>query len=317
MSKIKVAVIGHGHLGKWHAQKVESISDSELVAIVDPSIEGQKELKSQYPKAILATKVEDIIDQIDAAIVVTPTSTHFELVKMLLENDKHVFCEKPLCSNLEQAKIIRDLVEQKKQLVAQVGHSERFHIAWKMIEEFSIVKDEKNIIAINRYAPFKGRATDVDVVQDLMIHDIDLLLYLFSATPKKVFAKGLKIRTDHWDHVVAQFTYDSGRIATITSGRNSTQEVRSLEVLSENGALTVDMFQNKIFHAPNTKFEDGSFVSEENYQKRDHLLLEQQEFYQSILNKKHPVVSVQEGLDAIAIIEAVIKSIEQGKEVLL
>ena len=284
MKKVNVAVIGYGHLGKWHTQKANSINNSNLVAIVEGYEANRIAAKESYPDVEVVSSLDEVIDKIDAAVVVTPTSTHFEITKELLSNKKHVFCEKPLCSNVEEVKELEKFLDPG--LTVQVGHSERCHAAWKKLEDRFSAIDGKRTIKITRFAPFKGRATDVDVVQDLMIHDIDLMLYLFKSKPKNVSSIGHKIRTDKWDHVTSHFYLENGDEVIITSGRNHVKEVRSLEVMSDSGCVYVDLFTNKIFEGTSSQFEDGSYVKEEDYEKRDHLLIEQENFYNSITTFK-------------------------------
>jgi len=183
MKKVKIAVIGYGHLGKWHCQKVEAHSDvAEFVAIVEKFPAGQEAARVNHPNVKVVNDIKEVITEIDAAFIVTPTSTHFELVQYLLENKKHVFCEKPVCSNDSEGCKLQQL-GHGKDLVIQVGHSERFHEAWdKLKDKFSRLTPPYTI-RINRFAPFKGRAVDVDVVEDLAIHDLDLILKRFKEKP--------------------------------------------------------------------------------------------------------------------------------------
>lgn len=310
MSKVNVAVIGYGHLGKWHTQKASQLDGANLVAIVEPFELNKKSAAETYPGVKIVDKVEDVIDEIDAALIVTPTSTHYELTKMLLQKNKHVFCEKPLCSTYEETK---DLEQYLGSNVLQVGHSERCHQAWEKLKtEFSQITGKKTI-KITRFAPFKGRATDVDVVQDLMIHDIDLMLYLFGKKPHSVNSIGHKVRTDKWDHVTSHFFFDNGDEVIITSGRNHVKEVRELEVMSSVGCHYVDLFTNTIHRGTNTQFEDGTFVKVESYDKRDHLLIEQENFYTSILANKKPMVTYDDGVNAVYLVTKVIESLNDNK----
>jgi predicted dehydrogenase len=313
MGKVRVAVIGFGHLGKWHTEKAFNHDLSELVAIVESYEPNQKVAQEKYPDVKIVSSIEEIISEIDAAIVVTPTSTHFELTKYLLENDKHVFCEKPLCSTPEQAQNLQAI--KKENLILQVGHSERCHEIWTTKEvELSRVKSPW-ILKINRFAPFKGRATDVDVVQDLMIHDIDLMLYTMKKKPVSVSATGFKIRTQNYDHVVAEFEFEDGSKTIITSGRNATHEVREFELVHQGGVLRVDLFANKFQIATDTKFEDDSFVKEEDYQRRDHLLIEQDYFYKSILNNDPIFVDIAAGAIAVDYISKVLSAVESRQKI--
>lgn len=315
MSKVRVAVLGYGHLGKWHCQKVEAHKDlADFVAIVEKFPAGQEAARSNHPGVRVVSDIKEVINEIDAAFVVTPTSTHFELVSYLLEQNKHVFCEKPLCSNDQEAQALKALASSKS-VVLQVGHSERFHEAWEKLRDKFHSFPTPFTIRMNRSAPFKGRATDVDVVQDLAIHDLDLMLHLFKQRPLKVQAHGYKIRTHNYDHASIQLELENNCSALIVVGRNSVKEQRDLEVVSKDGMITVDLFTNKIYEATSSKFDDGTFVKEESYQKRDHLLLEHKHFYQSILDHKPAIVGLLDGLNAVHLVDCSLKAIETGTAV--
>lgn len=317
MNKVRVAVLGYGHLGKWHCQKVEAHGDvAEFVAIVEKFPAGQEAAKANHPKVKVVNDIKEVINEIDAAFVVTPTSTHFELVKYLLENNKHVFCEKPVCSNDAEANKLREIASSKN-VVIQVGHSERFHEAWEKLRDKFQSLTAPFTVRINRYAPFKGRATDVDVVQDLAIHDLDLLLYLFKPRPKAITAQGLKIRTNKWDHANIHVEMEGGSQAFVVVGRNAAKEVRELEVMSKDGGFTVDLFTNKIYEATGSTFSDGTFVKEESYSKRDHLLLEHKNFYESILNKKPAIITQKDGFNAVHLVDCTLASMESGSKVMV
>lgn len=310
MKKVRVAVLGYGHLGKWHCQKVESHSDvAEFVAIVEKFPAGQESARANHPNVKVVSDIKDVINDIDAAFVVTPTSTHFELVSYLLENQKHVFCEKPVCSDDTEGTKLRAIAGSKN-VVIQIGHSERFHEAWDKLREKMQKLSSPYTVRINRVAPFKGRATDVDVVQDLAIHDLDLLLFLFKDRPKMITAHGYKIRTPKWDHASISVSMENKSEAIVTVGRNATKEIRELEVISKDGMISVDLFANKISEATSSKYEDGSFVKEDVYSKRDHLLLEHKNFYQSILQNKPAIIGLKDGLNAVHLVDCTLKSMD-------
>lgn len=316
MNKIKVAVIGYGHLGKWHAQKAESFPElAELKYIVEKFPAGMEAAKLAHPNVKVVADISECINDIDAAFVVTPTSFHFELVEYLLKNNKHVFCEKPLTETTPQSLKLKELLIGKD-LVLQVGHSERFHQAWERKVNYKQFFEAPAHITLKRVAPFKGRATDVDVVQDLMIHDLDLLVYLFGETPVSVESVGFKMRTNRYDYVSSNFKFKSGHRATITVGRNQTKEVRELEISNKAGTLLVDLMRNEIQEALGSEL-GPEFVSLDKYEKRDHLLLEHQHFYDSITNHKAPIVSLEDGLLAVRLIDKVIESVESGREVMI
>lgn len=173
--------------------------------------------------------------------------------------------------------------------------------------------EQKSIVKIDRVAPFKGRAEDVDVVQDLMIHDIDLLIYLFKEVPISVSASGFKIKTSKWDHVTATFKFASNRIAFLTVSRNYVVEKRDVNFMTSDGCLNIDLLNRKMLIAQKSLDE----ISEVNYEARDHLLEEQKSFYESILNQAPISVSIEDGYRAMKILEKVLESLDIQKEVLI
>jgi predicted dehydrogenase len=314
MSKVKVAVLGYGHLGKWHCQKVDNCENAELVAIVEKFEASQKIAKEKHPHAEVIDNVESVLDKIDAAVIVTPTSTHFELVKFFLQKGKHVFCEKPLCNHYEEALELEKLVNETG-LTLQVGHSERFHSIWGKVKEL-IEPNDKLFININRVASFKGRATDVDVVPDLTIHDLDLIYYLTGKEAKSLKAVGKKLRTDKYDFARVEVNFSDGSEAVITSSRNHVREVRDIEIYTSNGCIYVDMMTNEFYYADKVAPE-GNYVVTESYQKRDHLQLEHDHFYSSILNKEKPIVDIEDGKKAVLLIEKSVEALNTGSTIQL
>lgn len=315
MKKINVAVVGFGHLGKWHADKVQALEQSNLSYIVEPFSESAQLAKDKFPDCQVVSNINEVFGKVDAAIVVTPTSFHFEIVKELLENNIHVFCEKPMTSTPEQAKSIGNILKEKSELIFQVGHSERCHQIWERRDEFKKYFENSPTVRINRVAAFKGRATDVDVVQDLMIHDIDLLLYLFREKPTSLKSTGFKMRTEKWDHVSTDFYFASGLKANITVGRNHVKEMRDVEVINNEGTLFFDLFSNELIVGSASTNEDFTKVIP--YEKRDHLYIEQDKFYNSILKGDEVFVNYDDGLIAVEIIDKVLKSLDCRSEVTL
>lgn len=302
MGNIRVAVIGHGHLGKWHCDKVEASETAVLSYIVEPVELNQKIAEEAHPEAKIVSTLDECIDDIDAGIVVTPTVYHYAIVQQLLDAKKHLFCEKPLCSTDEQVEELRKSLD--KNLVFQVGHSERFHQLWEKKQLF-VPYLEGCHAEINRYAPFKGRATDVDVVQDLMIHDIDLLYCLLGEYPTKVLSIGHKIRTDNWDSVVSMFHFSNGKTATINVGRNHCVEKREISLVNNQGTCHIDLMKEVV----TCSVDEGMELEVHEFDRRDHLLIEHQHFYKSIEFSQPPVVTFQEGADAVRIVNAVLNSL--------
>lgn len=319
---IKVAVIGYGHLGKWHCEKAAYLNSCELVCIVEQNPDNKKKAAEKHPTVKILDNIEEALPLIDAAIIVTPTSTHFHFIEILLKANKHIFCEKPLCTTEEEVLKIKDMY-QNKSLVFQVGHSERFHKAWQIIESdpyYNKFITATGTLKINRLAPFKGRATDVDVVQDLMVHDVDLLVFLFGEVPYQVKSTGYKIRTQKYDYVCSEFEFKSGKRAIVTVGRNHVREVRDLEYTSLQGCMYIDMFSNEVLvapkeHVPPEKKKLSEFVEVLSYDKQDHLLIEQEYFYKAIDSGVPAIVTFEDGVLAVRLINKVIESLESGQTV--
>jgi predicted dehydrogenase len=316
MNTLKVAIIGFGHLGRWHAQKAIAFQGEENVIIVEATEAGRQRAKDAHANVKIVSDINEVINEIDAGFIVTPTSFHFEVAKQLLNASKHVFCEKPVTSTSKEAYELKEIAASKN-IIFQVGHSERFHQAWDMQEEYKEFLEGKAHIELKRVAPFKGRATDVDVVQDLMIHDLDLLLYLFKERPTSVTSTGFKIRTKLWDYVSSRFTFASGRFAQITVGRNNTEEIRSLDIVSEKGSMTVDLFRSCIKIAKGSAQDETTFVTEKAYEKRDHLYLEHECFYKSINTNSEAVITLDDGIKAVELIDKVLESLEGNKTIQL
>ena len=315
--KLNVAVIGYGHLGKWHCEKVRTSDVAHLKAIVDPSSLSRNRAKEVYSETIIVSNLEELGGiEIDAAIVVVPTIHHFEVTQHLLEKGIHVFCEKPLVSRMDHGETLKKMVKEKD-VILQVGHSERFHEAWERKSQISKFLDGRAIIKFNRKAVSKGRAKDVDVVQDLMIHDLDLLNFLIGERPSALRAWGSKMVNDKWDSVTAEFKFPSGKVAFLTSTRNYVEEKRYLSATNEKGCLLIDFLNHKL-KTNEALGERKEFVlSEKTYSKRDHLKIEQDLFYSSIVNGEPVAVNVEDGLKAMNLVEKVLKSLEDQKELIL
>ena len=314
MKKVDVAVIGYGHLGRWHVEKTISLETARLIGIVETDkIRAQKATKL-YPNKKVVSSLDDIIDEIDCAIVATPTYTHFNIVESLLTKSKHVFCEKPLTSTLEDAMKIQKLA-QNKNLVVQVGHSERFHHAWTERENFPDFFKDPGTVRMSRLSPYKGRGEDVDVVQDLMIHDLDLIGHLFNEVPSRVHSIGHKIRTDKWDYVISKFNFVSGREVFITVARNHIKEVRDLEITNKNGCLYVDLLNSEFHVARANSTKKHGLIQVDKYPTKDHLLEEQRHFYESILYAHPPIVGVEDGVLAVRLVEKVLEGLEKDGDV--
>lgn len=298
--KINIVLIGYGFLGEYHLEKIQHFSLVNLVAVIDRSPIRRKILMKKFPNIRGSDNLNEVMDKIDAALVVTITSSHYTIVKKLLEAGKHVFCEKPFTETLSQAKEL-ELIAHKKHCILQVGHSERYHRCWKTLFKTFFLK-EARMIFFRRTALFKGRGLDVDVLSDLMIHDLDLLRYFF---PKNHIiyqnSSGVRMQNDLLDSVYAEFKVEGGPRVYFTAGRFAVRELREVELISKKGSILFDLIACTI-----KEFDlNIAKVVETNYIKQDHLLLEHREFYDCISKGRQPLVDGREGLHAIELLETI------------
>ncbi len=314
MEKLKVALFGHGHLGKWHLDKLITSPGVDVIGVVDPSEQRIWEIGERHPSIPCMQDSYDVIDKMDVAFIVTPTSTHYTLIRDFIERGVHIFCEKPLVNTQKEANSLMAFARQQEKLgkklpVIQVGHSERMHQVWEHLDDLPQFFEESGLVRINRMAPFKGRACDVDVISDLMIHDLDLLLYLFKEYPISVQSWGFRSISDHWDTVSSTLHFLSGRVANITVSRNHIVEKREFEIFNESGTLMIDLLNRQVCYTDKHS-EDSDKMVRFDYPARDHLLLEQVNFFQAVKNGTKPMVDLAQGVAAIRLSESVRKSLD-------
>ncbi len=241
MSKLRLAVIGVGHLGRIHARLARQLDDVELVAVVDPSPEARAAVAAELNVAARADH-RPLAGQIDAAIVAAPTRMHHAVASDLLAGGVHVFVEKPLTLNVGDA---RDLVQlaESHNLVLQVGHVERFNPA--LVAALPHVSEPKYIDA-TRCGPFTCRSTDIGVVLDLMIHDIDIVLSLVAGELVSVSSLGAAVIGPNEDWAQARLTFAGGCVANLTASRVAWQAQRTMQVISPDGIAAIDYGAKKV-----------------------------------------------------------------------
>jgi predicted dehydrogenase len=235
MSRLRLAVIGAGHLGRIHARLAAAASQVQLTAVVDPVPSAREGVAREFGAEPLAD-CRELFGQVDAAIVATPTSNHFHVASELLRGGVHVLVEKPITADLDEADQLVRLAKQR-QLVLQVGHVERFNPGLAAVEEK--LYDPKFIEA-RRLSGYTFRATDVGVVLDLMIHDIDVVLNLVRSPVEHVEAIGVSVLGDHEDMVNARLHFASGCVANLTASRVSYVSQRTMQVFTSQCCATID-----------------------------------------------------------------------------
>jgi predicted dehydrogenase len=240
MRKIKIGIVGYGHLGKHHARISSEIPEFELVGVYDNVKERVQEASQQY-NITACDNLEDLIPLVDAVVIAVPATDHYKIGKIFLQAQKHVLMEKPLATSVEQAKRLTTLALEGNTIL-QVGHVERYTAGFKRLRE--LVK-EPLFIEVHRLASFSPRGTDVPVVLDLMIHDIDIALSLVNDELKSVDAAGVSILTPEIDIATAKLIFKKGCIVNLTASRISLKKMRKLRVFQPGGYISLD-------------FQDGS-----------------------------------------------------------
>ena len=299
MTRLRCAVVGAGYLGRFHAQKYAALADCELVGIADPSPEARERLRAELGVAGTADHRE-LLGQVDAVSIATPTVLHHEVARDFLSSGAHVLVEKPITATAEQARELIALAAGRR-LVLQVGHLERFNpVILAVADELS----NPRFIESNRLAPFKPRGTDVSVVLDLMIHDIDLIGHIVRSPIASIDAIGAPVFTDEIDIANARMRFANGCVADVTASRISLKAVRKLRVFQADAYLSIDL-QQKILTVIRKKdaapVESPAQVSieEESFEQGDALLAEIEAFLRSIRGKTAPVVTGEDGLRAL------------------
>ena len=236
--RIRCAVIGVGHLGKFHAEKYAQLADAQLVAVVDNDLARAEQLASQFNCQAL-TDYEELIGQVDAVSIATPTQTHFEIAKFFLSHGIHSLIEKPITTTVAEAEELIQIAKQHDCLI-QVGHLERFNSAVVALEP---ILTSPRFIESHRIAPFTPRGADVNVVLDLMIHDIDLIRYMVNSPIRSIAANGTPILTNEIDIANARIEFENGCVANVTASRAGTKQERTLRIFQHDSYLSVDLQQ--------------------------------------------------------------------------
>lgn len=261
MSKpLKIAVIGTGHLGKFHADKYAASDDCELVAVVDSNQQTAETIAAKHG-AEAHTDYQAILSRVDAVSLVVPTSLHFQIAKDCLEAGIHCLVEKPITETVEEAQTLIELAE-KNNCVLQVGHIERFN---PVMVEVAAQANNPQFIESTRMAPFTLRATDVSVVLDLMIHDIDIILDLINEPVTAISASGISVLSDEIDIANARLEFASGCVANVTASRISRKRERKLRLFQKDAYISVD-FQEKIVSVN----EKGAMQQEDGFHEITH-----------------------------------------------
>ncbi len=316
---LKIGVFGVGHLGKFHLNNWTEIGDVEVVGFYDPDDNTAKEVADKYqlPRFLDA---DELINAVEAIDVVAPTPFHYEWCEKAIKKGKHVFVEKPLANTMEEARELVKLV-QESGVKFQVGHVERFNPAFLAIQDISL---NPMFIEVHRLAQFNPRGTEVSVILDLMIHDIDIILSIVKSDVKNISASGVAVMTETPDIANVRIEFNNGCVANLTSSRISMKKMRKMRIFQKDAYIGVD-FLNKKTELIKLKdsYDDGvfSFDIETNTGKKtiavanplipevNAIRQELTAFKIAILNNTRPIVSETDGLAAMDVAHQILKKI--------
>lgn len=331
-TKIRTAVIGAGKMGAIHAKVYSQLPHSDLVAVVDVDAKRAQRLADQY-NCLASTDCADVIDKVDAVTIATPTVTHLQLAKIFIKKKVAVLIEKPLAANVKEGKKIVALAKKNNTVVA-VGHSERCNPVAQAIKRLDI---EPKFIEANRISPYPFRSTDVGVVLDVMIHDIDIILSLAASKIKRIDAVGVNVVEEEEDICNARIVFENGCIANITASRLGLRTDRRVRLFSRQAYLSMDYLKKSgiiIKADPNINVvkwiqdhkETGNFdlttvnwpdllhIEQLHIDDKEPIRLEQEAFLQAVTDRRHmPEVSAQEGLAALECAQKILTSVRKNK----
>ncbi len=314
MKKLRVGVVGAGYLGKFHAEKYSQMDDVELAGIADLD-RVQAEAVSKKLRTNSYTDYRDLIGKVDAVSVVVPTPAHYKVSRDFLENDIDVLIEKPITTTLLEADELISISETRG-LIIQVGHLERFNPAILSLRD--IVKNPR-FIESHRLSIFKERGTDVSVVLDLMIHDIDIISGFVKSEIKSIHAAGIPVITDRADIANTRLEFMNGCVANVTASRISTKNERKIRLFQQDAYISVDFANHEITivrkkGGANESVIPGMDIQQLRFEKSDALKDELTAFVKSVSRREAPEVTGQVGRDALKVALSVMDQIDSSKK---
>jgi len=315
MEKIRAGVVGVGHLGYYHAQNLSTMPSVELVGLVDIDRERASEVAAEFGAKAFSDH-ESLAPLVDAVSIAVPTSSHFEVARHFLRQKKHVLLEKPIATTLEQADELISLSE-KNGVTLQIGHSERFNAAVEILRERI---HRPVFIESHRLAPFNPRGCDVDVVLDLMIHDLDIVLSLLQSRVEKIVdAVGVPLVTEFEDIANARLQFANGCVANITASRISAEPMRKIRIFQPHTYFSLDYAAQEIKcyrlqDGPMDPEKPKPIVYDEIPVEKDEPLKRQIDaFVDSILSGRPPAVTARDGREALEVATRIIEVMRSKK----
>ncbi|MBA3648738.1 MAG: Gfo/Idh/MocA family oxidoreductase [Chitinophagales bacterium] len=320
---LRIGVLGTGHLGKIHLKLIREIKDFELVGFFDPNDENAMQAVREFGTRRF-DNIDELIDEADCIDIVTNTVSHYDCAVKAIKKSKHIFIEKPLTNTLEEARNLVKLAEEAR-IKAQVGHVERFNPAFLAIKPYFL---KPMFIETHRLAQFNPRGTDVPVVLDLMIHDIDITLNVVKSSVKKVSASGVSVVSSTPDIANARLEFDNGCVANITASRISLKQMRKTRMFQKDGYISIDFLDKKaeIIRLSDKRDNSNPFAIELNTGNNEtrvinferpeikpinSIKMELELFYSSIQQDKETAVTLSDGYNAMKIAYEIIDKIDR------
>ena len=316
---LRVGIMGVGHLGKFHLNNWKEIEGATIAGFYDPNDETAADVTGKYQLKRFDS-VNSLLEVCDAVDIIAPTSQHFELCKAAITNGRHVFVEKPLANTMDEA---RELVKLAKEanIKFQVGHVERFNPAFLALKDYKL---EPMFIEVHRLAQFNPRGTDVSVILDLMIHDIDIILSLVNSNVKNISANGVAVMSDTPDIANVRIEFDNKCVANLTSSRISMKKMRKMRIFQKDAYIGIDFLEKKTEVIKLNSPEDKNvftFDIETNSGKKtiaianpvvedgNAIKLELTAFYNSIVSNTQTLVTVFDGFRAMDVAHQILEKI--------
>jgi predicted dehydrogenase len=319
---LKVGVIGAGHLGKFHLNNWAEIEGVQLVGFCDPDDANAKSVSEKY-NLLRYSDSEKLIDDCDIIDIVAPTIFHFELCEAAIKKGKHVFVEKPLANTMDEARQLVKLAKEAS-IKFQVGHVERFNPAFLALKDYAL---QPMFIEVHRLAQFNPRGTDVSVILDLMIHDIDIILNLVKSNVNYISANGVSVMSDTPDIANVRIEFDNGCVANLTSSRISMKKMRKMRLFQKDAYIGIDFLEKKTevikLNTPGDKnvftfdIETNSgkktiAIANPNVPEVNAIKMELEEFRNAILNNTDTPVTVVDGFRAMDVAHQILEKISKA-----
>jgi len=312
MEKIRAAVIGVGYLGRFHAQKYAQAAGCELIAVVDSRAQAREQVAGEV-KAQALSDYTGLLGKVDAVSIVTPTPTHFAIARDFLQAGAHVLVEKPITETPAEARELIAIAARAKRIL-QVGHLERFNAAILAAEPY--LKSPR-FVECHRMAPYRERGTDVNVVLDLMIHDIDIVQTIVGAPIVSIDAIGTPVFSEEIDIANARIRFANGCVANATASRVSVKTERKLRIFEDDAYLSLDLQQKIVTLIRKRTAADGAgplpvTIEEQSLEQGDALKAEIEAFLGCIRNGTAPVVTGEAGLMALETATRITEQVRQS-----